>query len=225
MRLKDIFSAVLFFVIFFFFLFSEKIFLTKKFESSFSEKDEKIASLSSLEVENYELKKEIEFLREEKLSDINVFRIDSEVVGFSYLDGRKVLIVGKGKSKKISEGCFVAREKNLVGIVESVKKNSSFVHLLNSVDFDTEGEILEISGKGVIRTGLDGIFIEEIVSSKKIEKNMTVSTLKSDKMPIKFFVGHVSGIFKNENLPVYSAKIKPIIDFNDLDFVSIYCIE
>ncbi|GEM_PF-5401702 len=225
MKYKNFILSIASFLILFFVFFSKtdfyRIFFYSKIDSE--KYNLELANLLYLSEENKDLKSKINFLYEEGTNDTEVYEVKSDVLSISYDQGKTILVLAKGRDSNVKTGCFVSRNNNFIGLVYSIKKSTSFVHILNSSDFNIEAEVKDANVKGVLEYSLDGLFLKEIPSNKNLSEGAIITTIQTEDMPKKFVVGVVSSIIKNESSPTFSAEISPALNFENLGFVNIYC--
>ena len=171
-----------------------------------------------LETENLLLKKEISFLdQNEKGALIPARIIDREPTTF--LDS---FIVDKGSDDNVKEGSSVTFNGVLVGQVKEVYKNASKIVLITSKDSIVQVMLQESRAKGILKGGINGLFMENIISDTDYKNGEYVTTSGlGGKMKPGILIGRAgktesssSGIFK-------SVSVETIVDLSTLELVFI----
>lgn len=172
------------------------------------------SKLNRLETENKELKDLLDI----KDSTSGSKRVVSEIVDRNYRSWDQEFIIDKGISDGVSDSMFVVTSGGVIGIVESVEKNSSKVKLLVEDRISSQHLTLKIEGQGQIvfalLTGYDEksgeLRLLQIGDPVKIKTGSLVSTsglgkYKSSDLP----VGTVTSVQKASDQLGQEIRVKP----------------
>lgn len=171
-----------------------------------------------LETENQLLKKELGFLDQaQKGSMVSARIIERDPTTF--FDN---IIVDKGSSDGIEEGMAVTFNGVLAGQVKEVYEKSSKILLISGRDSLIQVMMQENRSKGILRGGLSGLYIENIISDTEYrEGEYIITSGLGGKMRQGILVGKAGkteagspGIFKN-------IAVEPLIDLSTLELVFI----
>lgn len=179
----------------------------------------KINELKDIANENEQLRKELNI---EARKDLNL--LGAEVV-FKDISGKNGWIeIDRGSADGLAKDMpIVVSGKNLVGFVDEVFTNYSRVRLINNPESVVNVVTIE-SNVEAIAKGEHGIsvIVENINQDAKVEAGMTFITSQiSGKFPRGLSVGVVQSVFNSPDGLFKNARITPLVDFNDLRFVSV----
>ncbi|MDD3223812.1 MAG: rod shape-determining protein MreC [Clostridium sp.] len=190
---------------------SENISMKKKVSSydSLQKKYDKLAALESLE----DQKNEYDY-------------VNCNVIGRGSGDAEDSFAIDKGKNDGIRIGLAVITEDGLVGRVISVYGSYSIIGSLNNVNIQVaamDQSTRDNSGivKGYLDSNnnklaiLDGL--EQNADVKKGDEIITYGTLYPKDIPI----GQVISVGEDTSTVSKNAVIKPYVDFNKLEVVSV----
>lgn len=171
-----------------------------------------------LEAENQLLKKELGFLDQTQKGALVPARI-IERDPTTFFDN---IVVDKGSSDGIKEGMAVTFNGVLVGQVKEVFGQSSKILLISGRDSLIQVMLQENRSKGILRGGLSGLYIENIISDTEYrEGEYVITSGLGGKMRQGILVGKAGkteagspGIFKN-------IAVEPLIDLSTLELVFI----
>ncbi len=174
--------------------------------------------INELEIENRLLKKELGFMdQNEKGTLIPAKIIEREPT--SFLD---YFIVDKGKADDIVEGAAVIYNGVLVGQIREVSDTHSKVVLITSKDSIIQVALQDCRAKGILKGGINGLFMENIVSDTdyKVGEYIVTSGL-GGKMKAGILIGKAGAIQSNSSGIFKSVGVEPIIDLSILELVFI----
>ncbi len=181
----------------------------------------KNVELQILEQENQELRKALNFFKENQYQFLVANIIGRDPLNSNYF------ILNRGEEDGIKNGLPVTSPEGiLVGKIIKVEKNISMMLIPTDTNFETAGSILEKSKKntsGLVRgeKGL-GIKMEFIPQGEEVEKNDIVITAGLEiNMPRGLIVGKVSEVKKEEKDIFGEATITPMLSFEDLNIVAV----
>ena len=205
----------------------------------------KISSLSSLKNENNynnDVKKEInnDYKNEiEKLKQtlhLNIINSDKELINASIIKRNvnywyNTITINKGKNEDVRVGNAVINENGLVGKVINVNNKSSDIKLLVALNednyisskFEYEGnEYFGLLSKYDIKK--DELYLINVIGDfdkEKIKDINVVTSGLSDSFSSGLLVGKIKDI-KKESFGISNTIIlKPTVNFDDLDIVSV----
>lgn len=188
--------------------------------------------IDSLNTENIELRKELESLKKE-------LHIDTLLSEYEYLNATVVarnvgywyntITLDKGSYNGVTEDMVVVNSYGLIGKVTSVTTFTSDVRLLTTNDSNNKISVLVSSDDnnyyGVIN-GYDynnrTLTVEGISNTEKIAKDSYVYTSGlGGVFPRGILIGKVESQTGDEYDLAKIIKVKPIADFDDINYVAI----
>ena len=174
------------------------------------------ARIKELENENMLLKQELGFFDRSEIGSLVPARIIERDLN-TYLD---YIIVDKGESSGLKSGQAVVANGILVGQVKEVYDQNAKVVLITSKDSIIQAMLQDSRAKGILKGGIAGLFIDNIVSDTEYREgeNIVTSGL-GGKMREGLLIGRAgkiqsfsSGIFK-------SISVDPLAEFSKLELV------
>jgi len=204
--------------------------------------------IDDLELENAELRSEVDRLRGE-LVQSGVDRADFEALlainGLEVPEGFPLLLasvrtgevgnftsgvveIDVGTSNGVQQDMAVITEAGLVGRIEQVDRSSATVRLISSTEFvigvEVAGEVGLARGEGLP----DEILIEQGIGIRaQVEEGDPVTTTNSERslFPPNLVVGTVSGTTVTEDASNQAVTVEIAADPTDLRFVSVVLVE
>lgn len=190
------------------------------------ENEKKLAQAAQI-IQSEEDKKEMQALRDQfdtkSVSAQNL--TPSEVVGYGgYIPGAssaRTLVIDKGSADGLKKGQAVVYKDNLVGVITKVSMHSSLVTLLGAKDLSFTATTSSADASGVVKGFEDGLVMDNIVLSEKIEKGDLVvtkgdMTLEGTGFPPGLVIGQVEKSEKKQSDIFQKAYLKSLLDFNSL---------
>lgn len=192
---------------------------------------EKINTETELEVQNKELRKEINELKKaleiknvlSEYKKINSITINRNL-GYWYRN----ITIDKGKKDEIGKNMAVINSDGLIGIVDKTSNHTSTIKLLTSNRLNKISVKIEIKGKYVyaLLTGYDEkdntFILEGISENVDIPLDSLVTTTGMGSIfPAGILVGTVKSIDTDNYDLAKIVKIKSNVDFNDINIVTV----
>ncbi|MGM0378904.1 MAG: rod shape-determining protein MreC [Bacillota bacterium] len=222
------------------------------FSNNISSKVESFSNIFVYKTENEQLKKENKRLKNKlkdaKLSEYELKRLDKLKESLNYIDNRKsneiltsniiaknngnwfkTFLINAGKNQGIKKYSVVISENGLIGkIYELGDEYSKVITIVDSkskISFENLTDNLDDKYQGVIETSQNGVLNAKVYKSNpNVEKGDEIITSGLGIYPKGITIGKVVEITKNDGF-LLELKIKPIIDFENLDKVMIYTID
>ena len=222
------------------------------FSNNISSKFESLSNLLVYKKENERLKKENKLLKNKlddaKLSEYELKRLEKLKKSLNYIDNRKsneiltsniiaknngnwfkTFLINAGKNQGIKKYSVVISEKGLIGkIYELGNEYSKVITIVDSkskISFENLTSNLDDKYQGVIDSSQNGILNAKVYKSNpNVKKGDEIITSGLGIYPKGITIGKVIEIMKNDGF-LLELKIKPIIDFENLDKVMIYTID
>lgn len=212
---------------------------TKNLSSNIANSFSALSSISGLNQKNVELEKENIDLKN-KLSELKEIKNENDilraqlgfesrlplktipvkVVSYEPDNIRKFLTIDKGSRHGIQKGQPVISGGVLVGLVEQADSFSAKVFLVNDPEFRIRAIGQQERASGVVKGQIgQGLLMEKIAQSEKIELKEYVVTAGSDSVPKGILIGQVEGISKSDNAIFQSADLKSLINPNKLELI------
>lgn len=188
--------------------------LTTKLQSLEVDKSQII----ELEKENQILKEEIGFMDENKEGQL----IPAKIIvrePTSFFDN---IIVDKGSDDGVILDTAVVSNGALIGQVKEVFPRSARIVLITSKDSLIQAMLQESRAKGILKGGISGLFLQNIVSDTDYRTGEYVVTSGlGGKINQGILIGKVSDIQSNSSEIFKSFVVEPIVDFSRLELVFI----
>ena len=191
-----------------------------------------IDKLESIEIENIELKKEKEKLKEELdidmvLSDYEY--INSTVVSRNSLYWYNTLTIDKGSRNGIKEGMAVVNATGLIGRIENVTKGSSDVKLITTNDTNNKISVVINNGNDDFVGLINGydydsgfLEVEGISNTEKVNVGDVVYTSGlGGVFPSGVLIGYVESITTDVYDLAKIINVKPSANFDDINYVTV----
>ena len=180
--------------------------------------------------DNDELNDEIKRLKDtlklnKLLSDRDYVNASVISRGFDYWNDR--IIIDKGSNDGIENNMAVVASGGLIGLTDDVSSSSSSVILLSNgkfpVNISVKVKVENDEFFGILNEYSDGFYeIMGIVDNVNIPKNsLVVTTGYGNIFPSGIVVGYVDSIVTDNFDLSKIVKVKPLIDFNDISYVTI----
>lgn len=171
-----------------------------------------------LETENGLLKKELGFLdQSEKGSLVPARIIDREPTTF--LDS---FVVDKGSDDNIVPGAAVTYNGVLVGQIRDVYKNNSKVILITSKDSIVQAMLQDSRAEGILKGGLNGLFMENIISDTDYKEGEYIITSGlGGRMKAGILIGKAGKIQSSSSGIFKSIAVDPVVDLSTLELIFI----
>ncbi|MFB6182359.1 MAG: rod shape-determining protein MreC [Candidatus Magasanikbacteria bacterium] len=170
--------------------------------------------------ENKNLKKSLNFFENNNYENVGV-----DVIGRSIQQTAQTLILDKGQNSGIEQGDpVIILDGILIGKIAEVKQKTSIVRLL----YDNQSKVAAtLVGKersiGLLEGGYGiNMNLNYIPQNEKIQIGEKVITSGLSKhIPRGLVIGEVESVKKEPYQPFRTASIKPIIDLDELTYVSV----
>ena len=196
-----------------------------KLENQNKELSDKLSSLEvdrskieELEHENSLLKKELGFTQENQSLEM----IPSKIVGKEPTNSLDYIIVDKGKNEGVKEEAAVISNGSLVGQVKEVYDNSAKIVLVTSKDSKILAILQESRAQGIMKGGLSGLILEDIVQDVNIKEGEYVITSGLDgKIPQGILIGRAGKLESSSSDLYKNVRVEQIVDFSKLEIVFI----
>lgn len=198
-------------------------FLISKFQQENKELTEKLASLEvdrskieEQENENTLLKKELGFIQ----GNTEYSLVPAKIIGrepASFLD---YVIIDKGRNQNIAENMAVISSGALVGQVAEAYDDQSKVTLITSKDAIILTMLQESRAKGVLRGGISGLVMEDIIQDVEIKPGEYVITSGLEgELRQGILIGKTSKLKSSSSDLFKSVVVEPIVDLSRLELV------
>lgn len=188
---------------------------------------EKIDEMKLLEVENIELKNNINSLKEIlNLNDIlsEYTKVPANVISRNFGYWYDSLIIDKGTNDGIKENQAVITGNGLIGYIESTNYKTSTVKLITSeLENKISVKIYEDDKEtfGILTGYKDGYFIIEGVT-ENVEKDFLVTTAGlGNNYPEGIYIGKVDEIVTDNFGLIKNLKVKSDINYDLISIVSV----
>jgi len=174
------------------------------------------SKISELENENKLLKQELGFMQEDQQAVL----VPAKIIQRDPVSFLDYFVIDKGSSDGIIVNMAVISHSVLVGQVSDVYEHSAKVILVTSKDSIIQAMLQDSRAKGILKGGISGLFLENIVSDAEYKdgENIITSGLGGE-MKQGILIGRVdkanssgTGIFK-------TISVEPLVDLTKLEIV------
>jgi rod shape-determining protein MreC len=134
------------------------------------------------------------------------------------------IIIDKGEEDSLRMGSVVVYKDNLIGRISRISQNVSVVDLTTNSSILLTAKSLNSSSLGVIKGSDNGIILDHVTLSEKLNKDDLILT-RGDidenglGIPPDLVVGKISTINKKASSLFQTAEVKSLVDFSKLDTV------
>lgn len=176
------------------------------------------SKIEELQVENNILKKELGFVSTEDQGSLIPARI-LQRDPVTFFDS---IVVDKGEKDGVALNMSVVSDGVLVGKVSDVFANSSKIVLITSKDSIVQAMLQDTRAKGILRGGIAGLSLENIVSDNQYKEGEYVITSGlGDTMKPGILIGKAGKIQSSSSEIFESIAVEPMIDLSKLEIVFI----
>ena len=167
-------------------------------------------------LENIQLKKELQFVKE------TVLKLKPcAVIGRNSVGVVDSLTINCGREDGAEEGLAVTASGFFVGRLTYVADGFSALQLITNANFSTDAKLSKSGRLGVLRGSFNsGLIIDQISQDESLEPGMlVVSAGVNDKVPKNLLIGEIGQIFTGSNDLFKKATVISPVDFVGLEFV------
>lgn len=175
-----------------------------------------VIELKEYKHENEILKQELDFVANKKEKELIGAKIISREIS-PYLQN---ILIDKGKKDGVMEKQILLSQGYLVGVVSQVFDDYSQAELITSSQTIIPVILQETRATGLLRSKLEGMYIENITIDQEIKKDEAVLTSNlSENISQDIPIGKVNEITRHESEIFQTIKVKSPIEFSKLEFV------
>lgn len=176
------------------------------------------SKILELEKENEILKNELKFFQKEKEDSLIPARIVIREPT-TFLD---YIVVDKGKKDGVMKDMAVISQGTLVGIVTESNEDTAKVVLVTSKDSIVQAMLQESRAKGVLRGGIGGLFLDDIVVDTDYKRgDYVVTSGLGGKIKQGILIGKAKDTEAQSSDLYKSIAVEPIVDLSKLEIVFI----
>lgn len=128
------------------------------------------------------------------------------------------VIIDVGSDDGVSTGDAVVIESILVGEIRDVYKSTSRVRLVTNRNSNIVAMDRNTRAKGLVRGSLDGLVMEEILESEKVNVD-DVIIVWSDNYPGNLVIGSINSVENDPTASTQKAYLKPAVNLENLNYV------
>ncbi|HVF69867.1 MAG TPA: rod shape-determining protein MreC [Xanthomonadales bacterium] len=144
----------------------------------------------------------------------------------AHVVGQKIdqIIIDRGSDDGVEKGDIVVFKDNLVGKISKSSARISVVDLPVSQNIFLTAKVLNSSTQGAVKGGENGIILDNVVLSEKLEKGELVVT-KGDVneegvgFPPDLIIGKIISVNKKASNLFQTAEVKSLLDFSKIEMV------
>jgi rod shape-determining protein MreC len=178
------------------------------------------SNLQNLLAENRILQEQIDFLSQ------NNYRSEPTKIISKYNDeNAQIITLNQGKNKKIEVGyAVIAKDGILIGKIINVYSNTSEALLITSNNTKVAAQIQNENNTPGLVVGQHGLSLamELIPKDDQIEAdNLVITSGAESSVPNGLLIGKIESISNNAGDLFSQAKIIPLLDYNNLNIVSV----
>lgn len=191
----------------------------RELERSLAELQVEIVRLREIEQDYYRLSDILNYSAErpdESLVTGDVIAQDTS----SYL---KWVIVNKGARDGVEVGDPVINELGLVGRVEEISANTSWVRLIIDPSSTVDGLIPNAEARGSVSGQVRGNLLMQFIPQEAVieDGDLVVTSGLGGTYPANIVMGQVTTIIRETANPFQQTEMRPTVNFDDLQLVSI----
>lgn len=176
------------------------------------------SKINELEFENNLLKQELGY--KEKYKEFTL--VPSKIIGREPTDYLDSVLIDKGKSDEVASGMAVISGGVLVGQVKEVYDNQSRVVLVTSKDSIILAMLQKTRSKGVLRGGVSGLVLDDIVRDVEYKPGDEIVTSGLDnQLKEGILIGRAGSIQTGSSELFKRISVEPIADLAKLEMVFI----
>ncbi len=177
--------------------------------------------LRELEAENKALRELLRFTQENPAFDYSTARVTARVIGFNPSGFTRYVIINAGQREGILPGMAVVTERGLVGRVIDVYHHASKVLLLTDPSSSVSACLQGGQIIGMVEGTVDGALVMRYIP---MDANVSVGEVVltsglGGTLPKGLVIGQVIEIEKKDFALFQEARIKPSVDFDQLELV------
>lgn len=191
----------------------------QQLERNLAQLQVEIVRLREIEQDYYRLSNILNYTAErpdESLVSGDVIAQDTS----SYL---KWVIINKGARDGVEVGDPVINELGLVGRVEEISANTSWVRLVIDPTSAVDGVLQEAQARGSVVGQVRGDLLMQFIPQEAVIENgdLVVTSGLGGSYPTNIVIGQVTTVIRETANPFQQAEMRPTVNFNDLQIVSI----
>lgn len=182
----------------------------------------KVNELSSVAIKNAELTHENELLKRELqlTPQSNGNLIAAQIVSRTASVSQQSVIINKGRDDGFREGMAIVVQGYLIGRATDVLPRTSRIVLITSVESLLPVVMQKSRSIGLLKGGVEGLFVDEIPRDVSIDTGEAVITSSiADVVPSGLPVGTVSEVVSESSNVFQTARISTPIDLSRLEIV------
>lgn len=182
----------------------------------------KVNELSSVAIKNTELTHENELLKRELqlTPQSNGNLIAAQIVSRTASVSQQSVIINKGRDDGFREGMAVVVQGYLIGRATDVLPRTSRIVLITSVESLLPVVMQKSRSIGLLKGGVEGLFVDEIPRDVSIDTGEAVITSSiADVIPSGLPVGTVREVVSESSNVFQTARISTPIDLSRLEIV------
>lgn len=174
--------------------------------------------ITELEYENQLLKSELGFAEQ----NANTGLMSARIIGRESTTFLDHVIVDKGEENGVKKGSAVVSSGVLIGQVSEVYPTQSKIVLITSKDSIILAMLQNSRSKGLLRGGISGLVLENIVQDITFEPGEYVVTSGLDgQLPSGILIGKTGMIQSSSSDLFKNISVEPIVDLSKIELVFI----
>lgn len=178
--------------------------------------------LNELEAENEALRRLLGFAQANPDLQVKAASVRGQVIGRDPTNLARYLIIDVGERDGVRRNMPVVTEEGLVGTVDQVYATASKVRLINDLDHTVNVILQRSRVKAVARGQVDGnLLVEWIPQDPEAVAvgDIVLTSGLGGRYPRLLVVGQVVETWQHDYDVFRSAVVRPVVDFERLDFV------
>jgi rod shape-determining protein MreC len=174
------------------------------------------SQLSELQIENALLKKELGFLPETGVAEVIPAKIIQREPT-SFLD---YVIIDKGADAGVRVDAAVLSSGVFIGKVGEVYEKTARVVLVTSKDSLIQAMLQDSRSKGILRGGISGLFLENIMQDTEFKKGEYVVTSGlGGKIKGGLLIGRADEVQSSDSGIYKSISVESLVDLSKLELI------
>lgn len=174
--------------------------------------------INELEIENKLLKQELGFLSESEKGTL----IPARIISRDPMTFSDYIAIDKGARDGLAEGMPVLANGILIGQLVQVFEDAAKVNLITSKDSIIQAMLQDSRAKGILKGGISGLYIDNIVSDTEFKNGEYVVTSGlGGNFKQGILIGRTSKVQSYSSGIFKSISVEPLVDFSSLELVFI----
>jgi len=179
-----------------------------------------VIDLRAQQVQADDLKKENEALRKQlKVSTNKPLKyILARPLAYDIGDQVGTIKINQGEGQGVRTGELVIYDNYFVGFVSETSARSSLVKTVFASGVELKGKLANNRTKGIVTSQSNELIFKDVLATNPLAQNDLV-LLWDEGYPLDVIIGQVGSIERQKASPYQLAKLKPLLEYADVDYL------